>query len=172
MATYGLVKYTQFVDDFVTWMEDTSPIISSEISSDVNQLLQAALVEWNGFFKLKKKKVLNISQFPHHYFICLFIWFFKPNWFKTPKTLREWWTTLRWLHSKMEVIELRHIFPTETALSLKDLSYNTNSSLHTFLEQCYCEKNQKAGRILWLTLNVLWYTSSITTYYTSFFLST
>ena len=45
MATYGLVKYTQFVDDFVTWMEDTSPIISSEISSDVNQLLQVALVD-------------------------------------------------------------------------------------------------------------------------------
>ena len=45
MATYGLVKYTQFVDDFVTWMEETPPIISSKISSDVNQLLQAALVD-------------------------------------------------------------------------------------------------------------------------------
>ena len=56
MATYGLVKYTQFVDDFVTWMEETPPIISSEISSDVNQLLQAALVDWNGCFQKKKKK--------------------------------------------------------------------------------------------------------------------
>ena len=56
MATYGLVKYTQFVDDFVTWMEETPPIISSEISSDVNQLLQVALVVWNGFFQINKKK--------------------------------------------------------------------------------------------------------------------
>ena len=45
MATYGLVKYTQFVDDFVIWMEETPPIINSEISSDVNQLLQVALVD-------------------------------------------------------------------------------------------------------------------------------
>ena len=45
MAAHGLAKYAQFVDDFVTWMEETPPIISSKISSDVNQLLQAALVE-------------------------------------------------------------------------------------------------------------------------------
>ena len=45
MATYGLVKYTQFVDDFVIWTEETPPIINSEISSDVNQLLQVALVD-------------------------------------------------------------------------------------------------------------------------------
>ena len=40
-AAHGLAKYVQFVDDFVTWMEETPPIINSEISSDVNQLLQA-----------------------------------------------------------------------------------------------------------------------------------
>ena len=45
MAAHGLAKYAQCVDDFVTWMEETPPIISSEIASDVNQLLQAALVE-------------------------------------------------------------------------------------------------------------------------------
>ena len=56
MATYGLVKYTQFVDDFVIWMEETPPIINSEISSDVNQLLQVALVDWIGCFQKKKKK--------------------------------------------------------------------------------------------------------------------
>ena len=56
MATYGLVKYTQFIDDFVIWMEETPPIISSEIFSDVNQLLQSALVDWNGCFQQKKKK--------------------------------------------------------------------------------------------------------------------
>ena len=40
-ATHGLFKYAQFVDYFVTWMEETPPIINSEISLDVNQLLQA-----------------------------------------------------------------------------------------------------------------------------------
>ena len=45
MTAHGLAKYAQFVDDFVTWMEETPPIISFESSSDVNQLLQAALVE-------------------------------------------------------------------------------------------------------------------------------
>ena len=40
-AAHCLAKYAQFVDDFVTWMEETPPIINSEISSDVNQLLQA-----------------------------------------------------------------------------------------------------------------------------------
>ena len=45
MAAHGLAKYAQYVDDFVTWMEETPPIISSEISSDVNQLSQAALFE-------------------------------------------------------------------------------------------------------------------------------
>ena len=37
----GLAKYAQFVDDFVTWMEEIPSIINSKISSDVNQLLQA-----------------------------------------------------------------------------------------------------------------------------------
>ena len=45
MAAHGLAKYAQYVEDFVTWMEETPPIISSEISSDVNQLSQAALFE-------------------------------------------------------------------------------------------------------------------------------
>ena len=44
-AAHGLAKYAQFVDDFVTWMEETPPIINSEISSGVNHLLQDALVE-------------------------------------------------------------------------------------------------------------------------------
>ncbi|XP_075658738.1 uncharacterized protein LOC142628548 [Castanea sativa] len=38
-AAHGLAKHAQFVDDFVTWMEETSPIISYEISSNVNQTL-------------------------------------------------------------------------------------------------------------------------------------
>ena len=45
MAAHGLAKYAQYVEDFVTWMEETPPIISSEISSDVNQLSQAALFD-------------------------------------------------------------------------------------------------------------------------------
>ena len=73
MAAHGLAKYAQCVDDFVTWMEETPPIISSEISSDVNQLLQAALVEWNGFFKLKKKKFWIFHNF---HIIILFVYLF------------------------------------------------------------------------------------------------
>ena len=40
-----MVQKAQYVEDFVTWMEETPPIIRSEISSDVNQLSQAALFE-------------------------------------------------------------------------------------------------------------------------------
>ncbi|KAK7860521.1 hypothetical protein CFP56_036818 [Quercus suber] len=31
-------KYAHFIKDFVTWMEDTLPIIAIEVSSDVNQI--------------------------------------------------------------------------------------------------------------------------------------
>ncbi|KAL0013454.1 hypothetical protein SO802_000523 [Lithocarpus litseifolius] len=37
-VVHGLAQYAQFVDDFVTWMEETPPIIESEISSDVTQI--------------------------------------------------------------------------------------------------------------------------------------
>uniref|UniRef100_A0A7N2LQY1 RNase H type-1 domain-containing protein n=1 Tax=Quercus lobata TaxID=97700 RepID=A0A7N2LQY1_QUELO len=34
----GLAKYAHFIKDFVTWMEDTLPVIAIEVSSDVNQI--------------------------------------------------------------------------------------------------------------------------------------
>ncbi|XP_075674776.1 uncharacterized protein LOC142643960 [Castanea sativa] len=39
-AAHGLEKYAQSIDDFVTWMEETPPIINSVILSDVNQAFQ------------------------------------------------------------------------------------------------------------------------------------
>lgn len=36
-AAHGLAWYTQFVDDSVSWMEETPTIIDSEVISDVTQ---------------------------------------------------------------------------------------------------------------------------------------
>ena len=38
---HGLTKYAQFIDNFVTWMEETPTVIDSEVSSDVNQYFQS-----------------------------------------------------------------------------------------------------------------------------------
>ena len=38
-ATHELAKYALFIEDFVIWMEDTSPVIATEVSSDVNQIV-------------------------------------------------------------------------------------------------------------------------------------
>lgn len=38
---HGLAKYTQFIDDFVTWIEETPTVIDSEVYSDVNQHFQS-----------------------------------------------------------------------------------------------------------------------------------
>ena len=38
MATHGLARYAQFVDDFVTWMEEIPPIIETKVTPDVNQI--------------------------------------------------------------------------------------------------------------------------------------
>jgi len=35
-AAHGLAKYAQFINDFVTWVEETPLIINFEISSYVN----------------------------------------------------------------------------------------------------------------------------------------
>ena len=37
MATHGLARYAQFVDDFVTWMDEIPPIIETKVTPDVNQ---------------------------------------------------------------------------------------------------------------------------------------
>ena len=37
-ATHGLDKYAHFIEDFVTWMEDSLLVIASEVSSNVNQI--------------------------------------------------------------------------------------------------------------------------------------
>uniref|UniRef100_A0A7N2LNA8 RNase H type-1 domain-containing protein n=1 Tax=Quercus lobata TaxID=97700 RepID=A0A7N2LNA8_QUELO len=39
-AAHGLAQYAQYVDDYVTWMEETPTIIESAVASDVNQLIQ------------------------------------------------------------------------------------------------------------------------------------
>ena len=40
MAAHGLTQYAQYIDDYVTWMEETPTIIESAVASDVNQLIQ------------------------------------------------------------------------------------------------------------------------------------
>ena len=40
MAAHGLAQYAQYIDDYVTWMEETATIIESAVALDVNQLIQ------------------------------------------------------------------------------------------------------------------------------------
>ena len=43
MATHGLARYAQYVDDFVTWMEEIPPIIETKVTPDVNQFSQSRI---------------------------------------------------------------------------------------------------------------------------------
>lgn len=45
MATHGLDRCAQFVDDFVTWMEEIPPIIEIEVTPDVNRFFSVS--NWN-----------------------------------------------------------------------------------------------------------------------------
>ena len=61
-AAHGLTKHAQFVEDFVTWMEETPSIINSEVFSDVFQFFSALKCNNIMVFLSKKKKNSSIHR--------------------------------------------------------------------------------------------------------------
>ena len=58
-AAHGLAQHAQFVDDYVTWMEETPTMIEDVIASDVNQLVQKRNFNRSTNCVSKKKKKSN-----------------------------------------------------------------------------------------------------------------
>lgn len=61
MATHGLARYAQFVDDFVTWMEEIPPIIETKVTPDVNQF--SLILNWNKTIGFWLKKCVRVRVY-------------------------------------------------------------------------------------------------------------